>query len=33
MTKIEGEIRYIDKLEEMHKINKEERDVRKKKIK
>ena len=33
MTNIEGEIRYIDKLEEMHKINKEERDVRKKKIK
>ena len=33
MTKIEGEMRYLDKLEEKNKINKKEKDRRKKKIK
>ncbi len=32
-TKKEGEMRYLDKLEEKNKINKEEKDKRKKKIK
>ena len=33
MTRIEGEMRYLDKLEENYKINKSEKDKRKKKIK
>ena len=33
MTRIEGEMRYLDKLEENNKINKIEKDKRKKKIK
>ena len=33
MTRVEGEIRYLDKLEEKNKINKIEKDKRKKKIK
>ena len=33
MTRIEGEMRYLDKLEEKNKINKKEKDKRKKKIK
>ena len=33
MTRIEGEMRYLDKLEENNKINKKEKDKRKKKIK
>ena len=33
MTRIEGEIRYLDELEKKNKINKEEKDKRKKKIK
>ena len=33
MTRIEGEMRYLDKLEEKNKINKTEKDKRKKRIK
>ena len=33
MTRIEGEMRYLDKLEEENKINKKEKDKRKEKIK
>jgi hypothetical protein len=33
MTRIEGEMRYLDKLEEKNKITKKEKDKRKKKIK
>ena len=33
MTRIEGEMRYLDKLEENNKINKKEKEKRKKKIK
>ena len=33
MTRIEGEMRYLDKLEEKNKIDKKEKDKRKKKIK
>ena len=33
MTRIEGEMRYLDKLEEKNKINKKEKDKRKKRIK
>ena len=33
MTRIEGEMRYLDKLEEKNKINKKEKDKRKEKIK
>ena len=33
MTRIEGEMRYLDKLEEKNKINKQDKDKRKKKIK
>ena len=33
MTRIEGEMRYLDKLEEKNRVNKIEKDLRKKKIK
>ena len=33
MTRVEGEMRYLDKLEEKNKINKKEKDKRKKRIK